>query len=492
MSISETEDDSLHKSFNKAARWIFKEKKSKINPDDIDNKVVEQFMNEINQILQEGLNRGIEQSVPYSMKRNLKENVFVFSGGKTYAELKELSNLLLDNKGNIKPFSKFWQEVQAIYPQYNQSYLQAEYIFATQSAQMASKWVEYEKDGERYNLQYRTAMDDRVRPTHQVLHNTTLPPSDPFWDKYYPPNGWRCRCTVVQVRKSKYPESNSDEARLMAAEATSGQDVIFRFNPGKQKVIFPEHHPYLKKLSNSEKHKIVQKAKDNNEIITADDVVRVVNEVSKNKGWFERGFKKLEVTRERNVNGSTDMNGSIYLSRERFGRTISGINKLTKKESIDFNEADSLSTFWHEVTHNRNKKGNMFLTQFQSYYMEMANEFISRNTLPEFFEAFGSKVQFPELMIDRKKTGYNNWVVNYQNIISKTGLKKETVVEKVKNYLFNEPYDQQKTGLANALSGAVKKDGKTKLSKSDINSLLNACLEKEGDVFDKFLNDIIH
>lgn len=491
MSISETEDDSLHKSFNKAARWIFKEKKSKINPDDIDNKVVEQFMNEINQILQEGLNRGIEQSVPYAMKRNLKENVFVFSGGKTYAELKELSNLLLDNKGNIKPFSKFWQEVQAIYPQYNQSYLQAEYIFATQSAQMASKWVEYEKDGERYNLQYRTAMDDRVRPTHQVLHNTTLPPSDPFWDKYYPPNGWRCRCTVVQVRKSKYPESNSDEARLMAAEATSGQDVIFRFNPGKQKVIFPEHHPYLKKLSNSEKHKIVQKAKDNNEITTADDVVRVVNEVSKNKSWFERGFKSLGVTTKWDANAFTDMNGNIYMKKDRLERTISGINKLSKNEMINSNEADSLSTFWHEVTHNRNKIGNIRLTEMQRDNMELANEFVSRNTLPEFFEAFGSKVQFPELMTDRKTTGYNSMVKNFQNIITKTGLDKEKVVDKVKTQLFNEPYNQQKIGLTNALSGALKKDGKTKLKKSEINSLVRACIFKNENAFEDYLNDII-
>jgi len=155
--------------------------------------------------------------------------------------------MLMDDTGNIKPFSKFWQETESIYSQYNKLHLQAEYIFATQSAQMALKWNEYEADGDRYNLQYRTAADDRVRDSHAALHNTTLPPSDQFWKDYFPPNGWRCRCTAVQVRKSKYTESESTEAQNAGALATDGKNNIFRFNPGKEQVIFPKHHPYFPK-----------------------------------------------------------------------------------------------------------------------------------------------------------------------------------------------------------------------------------------------------
>jgi SPP1 gp7 family putative phage head morphogenesis protein len=247
--LSSDDETTTQKAFNKAARWIFANKKTEILPEDINNKHVQPLMDETYALLHEGMKKGIAHYVPASVQMYLSDNVFVFSGAKTYAQLKELSGLLLDENGSIKPFNKFWQETQTLNSTYNKSYLESEYLFATQSAQMASKWQEYETDGDRYNLQYRTAGDDRVRESHWLLHNTTLPPTDKFWDEYFPPNGWRCRCTAVQVRKSKYPESNSQHAIQAGQEATEGKSNIFRFNPGKQQVIYPKNHPYFKGLT---------------------------------------------------------------------------------------------------------------------------------------------------------------------------------------------------------------------------------------------------
>jgi SPP1 gp7 family putative phage head morphogenesis protein len=300
LSISETENDDLQKAFNKAVRWIFREKKTGIASGDINDSSVQPLLNGINTLLQDGFNRGIEHSVPYVMKRNLSENIYVFSGAKTYAELKKLSGLLLDTDGNIKPFSKFWQDAQSIYPGYNQAYLQAEYIFATQSAQMASKWNDFESGGDRYNLQYRTASDDRVRESHQLLHDTTLPLSDPFWNDYFPPNGWRCRCTAVQVRKSKYPESESTQAQNLGTQATEGRNSIFRFNPGKQQVIFPEHHPYFKHLTPEEKKTldgiVVQKEES--------DVMKIFKDTYEEKEDYNYEYSR--VIDFQNENGLSD------------------------------------------------------------------------------------------------------------------------------------------------------------------------------------------
>lgn len=250
----------MQKAFNKVARWIYKQKKTQIESADMAEKPIAALTDSINNVLQDGISKGLTHTIPDVMRRNLAENVYIFSGAKTNVELKELSRLLSNPDGTVKPFNKFWQETQGIHSEYNKNYLEAEYIYATQSAQMASKWNDIEQDGDRYNLQYRTANDDRVRDTHVPLHDITLPPSDPFWNEYYPPNGWRCRCTAVQVRKSKYPESNSEQAQSSGAAATDGKNNIFRFNAGKQQVIFPEHHPYLKQLNNQELNVISKNA----------------------------------------------------------------------------------------------------------------------------------------------------------------------------------------------------------------------------------------
>ena len=180
-----------------------------------------------------------------TMRRRLERSNYIFSGIKTFHELNEAFPSLLDENGNRKPFEQFLNDVQKIDSTYNQNYLRAEYNFVQASAQMAAKWERFVQDGDRYNLQYRTAGDDKVRPEHAALNRVTLPITDSFWEEFYPPNGWNCRCTVMQVRKSKYPVTPHDEAMALGEEAT-GKDTkgIFRFNPGIEQKSVPDYNPY--------------------------------------------------------------------------------------------------------------------------------------------------------------------------------------------------------------------------------------------------------
>ena len=184
-------------------------------------------------------------TVSDAMRQRLSRSNYIFSGIKTFHELNEAFPSLTDENGNRKPFERFLNDVQNIDKTYNQNYLRAEYNFVHTSADMAAKWEQFEADGDRYLLQYRTAKDDRVRPEHADLDGVTLPADDPFWAEFYPPNGWNCRCTVVQVRRGKYPVTPHDEAMSRGESALQlDKRGIFRFNPGLQQKTFPDYNPY--------------------------------------------------------------------------------------------------------------------------------------------------------------------------------------------------------------------------------------------------------
>lgn len=191
--------------------------------------------------------KSIQYEIPAEMRQSLEQDIFVFSGFKTYHQLKEASELLRDSQGRVKSFNQFYEDVSGIRQKYNRNWLHAEYNFAVSSAQMASHWAEYQQDEEMTNLQYRTALDDKVRPEHAALEGVTLPMSDPFWDTAFPPNGWNCRCHVIPVLKEDFPLSNSQRAQDAYDDMTQGKASIFRYNPGKEGVIFPPHHPYYGK-----------------------------------------------------------------------------------------------------------------------------------------------------------------------------------------------------------------------------------------------------
>ena len=193
---------------------------------------------------------GISQEVPEEMKDYLEKDVFVFSGLKTHAQLAEARSLLKDSDGKIRPYHLFEQDVLKLNEKYNQNYLEAEWQFAQSSSQSAANWANL-SDSERYNLQYRTAGDEKVRESHAAINGTTLPKSSEFWISYYPPNGWRCRCIFVLVLASKYPATDVDKATAAAEKATTqigknGKNKLemFRFNPGLEKRVFPKGNSY--------------------------------------------------------------------------------------------------------------------------------------------------------------------------------------------------------------------------------------------------------
>ena len=247
----------------------------------------------------------------------LTQDVWLFSGCKTYTQLREASKLLKDENNEIKPFYLFKRDVAEINAKYNGAYLQAEYNSAVHASQSAAKWNRFQQAGDRYYLQYRATLDGLTRDDHEALDRITLPIDDPFWLRFFTPNGWNCRCNVIQVLKSKYKLSNPKKALIAGEKATEGNNKIFQFNPGAQGIVFPEHHPYRKK--NEKRLKLIERATEKRFI-------------TKKEKYIKNKFNIKDVSLE-------------DLSIEATNSIVSALDKIWKYYKVDINKINTSKTF---------------------------------------------------------------------------------------------------------------------------------------------------
>lgn len=284
--------------FERAAEWV--RERGGFTPSMLQEQPARDVIDETFRILGSAVSSSISEEMPAELTGLLENNAFIFSGLKTYHSLNEVGLSLIGDDGGIKPFEKFHEDVAKIDAKYNRNYLYAEYNHAVTSSQMAAKWHDFQQDGDRYNLQYRTANDERVREEHQRLHNITLPVSDPFWEQFMPPNGWNCRCVVVQVRKGRYPESDSQQAVGIGEEITEEpKKRIFRFNPGKELKVFPDKHPY-NKAPQKAKEQILQLAKERFSAKTIEEAEQQFRDILGINCRLD-GFKKKDIAQVKDI-----------------------------------------------------------------------------------------------------------------------------------------------------------------------------------------------
>ena len=89
---------------------------------------------------------------------------------------------------------------------------------------------------------YVTAGDAHVRETHAELHGLVYRYDDPFWNVWYPPNGYRCRCHVRSYSEAQVRARGIEvQTRLpVTADRETGEikllrpDKGFSGNPAKE------------------------------------------------------------------------------------------------------------------------------------------------------------------------------------------------------------------------------------------------------------------
>jgi len=80
-----------------------------------------------------------------------------------------------------------------------------------QTSYMAGRYKEQVDNADnRPYWQYVAVMDNRTRPSHAELNGLVFRFDDPFWDSFYPPNGWGCRCRVRALDDGNIQDRNLD------------------------------------------------------------------------------------------------------------------------------------------------------------------------------------------------------------------------------------------------------------------------------------------
>lgn len=285
----------------------------KLKPEELDQEYITQTYNEITEAAADGYGKKFGKfpkdgkgSTPLFLKRN----IYMFSGAKTYALLQKLNDHLVDENGKLRPFNEFSQLAKKEDISFNKNYLQAEYQTARTAAQMAEKWERLQETKDLFpNLKFRTVGDARVRDDHERLNGIIKPIDDAFWNRYYPPLDWRCRCDVVATAE--------DADEKLPDDLPS---VKFKGNVGKDKEIFSKNGSFFK-LINSEENAV-----RNAELSKLN---APVERVYKNKGKaLDVSIYAHDIDLEQNINKGIILvdNGYTVLIRPHLdGRLVAGI-----------------------------------------------------------------------------------------------------------------------------------------------------------------------
>ena len=106
----------------------------------------------------------------------------------------------------------------------------------TQLAYGAGRWQAGQDEAVQeilWGYKYVTVGDDRVRPEHQGLDGTTAPKDDPVWRTIWPPNGFSCRCSTIEIFEKRKTVLPPDVVEVDGKDYEPGPDKGFAFNPGE-------------------------------------------------------------------------------------------------------------------------------------------------------------------------------------------------------------------------------------------------------------------
>ena len=131
-------------------------------------------------------------SVAGAMKEELLEDLRksidkAISEGTTLAEFRKDFDGIVQKHGWKYKGGKGWRTAVMLNTNIKVAYSMGNYARMTDPVVLKA----------RPYLRYVASSSRNPRPEHVAWYNLVLPADDPWWDTHYPPNGWGCKCGVV-------------------------------------------------------------------------------------------------------------------------------------------------------------------------------------------------------------------------------------------------------------------------------------------------------
>lgn len=181
---------------------------------------------------------------PLELLTELRENVYMFSGAKSYQQLREMTDALYDDEG-LRSFKDFKEIALKTYEKYNVNYLATERDTAIASGQQGYLWTQIEKDADVLPyLKFTAVLDKNTTTECRHMDGIVARWDSSIWNTCYPPNHWNCRSSVLQTDEEHLVSSAKDISHAKKETEADMQDV-FKMNCGKDGYVFKKDHPYF-------------------------------------------------------------------------------------------------------------------------------------------------------------------------------------------------------------------------------------------------------
>lgn len=173
--------------------------------------------------------------------KELKTNNEVFAAFRTHTFQRLLADQMVSKDGGLKSFSEWKKGTEGIVSHFNERWLRTEYDTAVIRAHQAADWRQFEAEKDVLpNLTWlpTTSLDpDKVHRRFWEAR-LTLPIDDPFWERHRPGDRWNCKCSL---------EATDEDSGTYSEELdnTPTAQPGLKNNPGKDKELFSDDHPYF-------------------------------------------------------------------------------------------------------------------------------------------------------------------------------------------------------------------------------------------------------